>query len=49
MVWKRSACSSLKLWGQQVTKNGKIEHSKHTSLLFRGYKHQQLKGEVNSK
>ena len=48
MAWTRSAYPSLKPRGQQLTKNGKTEHYKHYSLLFRGYKHQQLKGEVSS-
>ena len=40
MVWMRSACPSLKLWGQQLTKIGKKENEKHdSSLLFRGYEH----------
>ena len=48
MVWTSSACLSLKSRGQQLTKNGKKENCKHYSLLFRGYKHWQLKGEVSS-
>ena len=48
MVWAHSACPSLKLRGLQLTKIGKKENDKHTSLLFRGYKHWQLVGEVIS-
>ena len=48
MAWTRSACPCLKSRGQQLTKSGKTENCKLYSLLFRGYKHQQLKGEVSS-
>ena len=48
MVWARSACPSLKSRGHQLTKNGKKENYKHFFLLFRGYKHEQLNGEVSS-
>ena len=40
--------SLLKTAGTTADKNGKKENYKHLSLLFRGYKHQQLKGEVSS-
>ena len=48
MAWTHSACPSLKLRGQQLTKIGKKAIYKHLSLLFCGYKHEQLKGEVSS-
>ena len=48
MAWARSAYPCLKPRGQQLTKNGKKENYKHLSLLFRSYKHEQLKGEVSS-
>ena len=48
MVWTNSAYPSLKLRGQQLTKDGEKENYKHLSLLFRGYKHQQLQGKVSS-
>ena len=48
MAWTRSAYPCLKPREQQLTKNRKKENYKHSSLLFRGYKHQQLKGEVSS-
>ena len=48
MVWTHSAYPSLKSRGQQLTKDGEKENYKNLSLLFRGYKHQQLKGEVSS-
>ena len=31
-----------------MTKFGEKENDKHLSLLFHGYKHSQLKGEVSS-
>ena len=43
MVWMRSARPCLKLQEQRLTINGKKENYKHLPLLFRGYKHQQLK------
>ena len=48
MVWTRSAYPSLKSGGQQLTEYGEKENYKHMSLLFRGYKYKQLKGEVSS-
>ena len=48
MAWTHFAYPCLKPWGQQLTKNGKKENYQHLSLLFRGYKHYQLKGEVSS-
>ena len=48
MVWPRSACPNLKQWVQQLTKIGKKENNKYSSLLFRGYEHYQLKREVTS-
>ena len=48
MAWTRSAYPCLKPRGQQLTKNGKKENDKHLPLLFRAYKHKQLKGEVSS-
>ena len=42
MAWTRSACPCLKPRGQQLTKNGKKETCKHSSLLFRSYKHQKV-------
>ena len=34
--------------GQQLTKNGEKENNKNLSILYRGNKHYQLKGEVSS-
>ena len=48
MAWTCSPYPCLKLWGQQLTKNRKKENYKHVSLLFSGYKHQQLKGKASS-
>ena len=48
MAWTRSAYPCLKPRGQQLTKTGEKENYKQLSLLFRGYKHEQLKGEVSS-
>ena len=48
MVWTRSTYPSLKWRGQQLTKVGKKENDKPFPLLFRGYTHLQLKGEVSS-
>ena len=48
MVWTHSAYPSLKSQGQQLTRDGEKESYKHLSLLFRGYKQYQLKGEVSS-
>ena len=46
MAWTRLACPSLKPRGQQLTKNGTKENYKHLSLLFPGYKYEQLNCEV---
>ena len=48
MAWTRSAYPCFKPRGQQLTKNEEKENDKHSSLLFRGYKHEQLKGGVSS-
>ena len=48
MVWIRSARPCLKLREQRLTINGKKENYKHLPLLFRGYKHQQLKSALSN-
>ena len=42
MVWTRSAYPSLNPRVHPLTKKEKKENYKHLSLLFRGYKPQQL-------
>ena len=44
----RTRLSLLKTAGTTADENGKKENDKHLSLLFRGYKHEQMEGEVSS-